>query len=63
MKRSASTNQRSIFEVLELEEARANPETCLHRVEQKTDTDWGPPYGVRMTWTCEACKRVRGRVG
>jgi len=38
-----------------------NPEMCAHRDELKTDTDWGSPYGVRMTWTCLACGHVRGR--
>jgi hypothetical protein len=27
----------------------------------KTETDWGPPYGVRLTWTCAACGEIRGR--
>lgn len=38
-------------------------DTCLHREEERTETDWGPPYGRRMTWTCRACGEVRGRVG
>lgn len=43
------------------ETGKVNPETCVHRDELDTDTDWGPPYGVRMTKTCLACGQIRGR--
>lgn len=29
--------------------------------EAATETDWGAPHGVRMTWTCRACGEIRGR--
>jgi len=54
-------DQPSLFDVIERDEMREHPERCIHRTEQKTDTDWGPPYGVRMTLTCDACGRIRGR--
>jgi len=37
------------------------PENCPHKNEEKTETDWGKPYGVRMTWTCRDCGKIRGR--
>jgi len=36
-------------------------EKCPHLTEEMTETDWGPPWGLRLTWTCKRCKRVRGR--
>lgn len=51
----------SLFDVIEIEEAKEDPKSCQHRHEEKTDTDWGKPYGLRMTWTCLACGHVRGR--
>lgn len=36
------------------------PPEC-HHVEDRTETDWGEPYGVRMTWTCRHCGGIRGR--
>lgn len=50
-----------LFDLIEQDIAQENPENCEHKKESKTMTDWGPPYGVRMTWTCDACKRIRGR--
>lgn len=37
------------------------PENCKHRDEEKSETDWGLLYGVRMTWTCRDCGHIRGR--
>lgn len=49
-----------LLDLVEIEDAKRDPDTCEHRHEVKTETDWGPPYGIRMTWTC-ACGRIRGR--
>jgi hypothetical protein len=51
----------NLFDVIEIEIAKENPANCKHVKWKKTDTDWGAPYGVRMTWTCETCGLVRGR--
>jgi hypothetical protein len=51
-----------LLDLMELEDDRAKLTECLHRQEQRTFTDWGPPYGIRMTWTCVACSHIRGRV-
>lgn len=50
-----------LFDLIEKDIAQENPANCKHVKEEPTETDWGPPYGVRMTWTCKACGRVRGR--
>lgn len=34
---------------------------CTHPKEDKTETDWGGTVGLRMTWTCQTCGKVRGR--
>ena len=56
----------NLFDIIEKEEDKERtPEElqkiCTHTSEEKTETDWGPPYGLRMTWTCTRCKRIRGR--
>ena len=33
---------------------------CPHKFAD-TMTDWGMPYGVRRTRTCELCGEIRGR--
>jgi hypothetical protein len=48
----------------ELRDRRAR-RSCIQGEHQwmKTETDWGPPFGVRLTWTCAkpGCGEVRGR--
>ena len=51
---------KDLFDVIEIEAARLDPASCRHVREEKTETNW-LGYGVRMTWTCAACGRVRGR--
>lgn len=58
----AKKSQASLFEVVEIEEDKEK-KVCPHRHEIETDTDWGAPWGVRMTATCKACGSVRGRTG
>jgi hypothetical protein len=55
-----------LFDIIEQEEDKEKTKeqlqaVCPHRVEEKTDTDWGPPWGLRMTFTCVRCGRIRGR--
>lgn len=67
--------QASLFDILEVEEAKLLPE-CPHprwghchplrleggeHREQKTETQWPGEAFNRLTWTCEACGRIRGR--
>lgn len=66
MKQRHDTHTLDLFSVVEIDvvPARQAPldlKFCLHKVELKTETDWGAPWGVRMTWTCRDCQRVRGR--
>jgi hypothetical protein len=51
----------SLLDVIEAEEVAENPELCVHRDWQKTETDWGGRIGWRLTWTCPLCKEIRGR--
>lgn len=46
----------------DVESPKRREEDCAHQREEKTETDWGPPYGLRLTWTCHDCGRIRGRV-
>lgn len=55
------TKQPTFFDALEIEEDR-EAETCPHRHEHKTFTVWSGEHFDRLTWTCDACGRVRGRV-
>ena len=52
-----------LLDIIEIEEAKEDPKLCKHTHEKKTFTIWpGFPDDERMTWTCEACGRIRGRV-
>ena len=51
----------SLFDVIEEEEAREDSAKCLHRKENRTETVWQGDTVVRLTMTCDICKRVRGR--
>lgn len=61
MTRKARQQGPGLFDQIEIEDARAEPEKCRHQYESKTDTYWGSKYGWRMTWTCLACGNIRGR--
>lgn len=63
MRDKKDTRTMSLLDFVDADEetGKVNPETCVHRDELDTDTDWGPPYGVRMTKTCLACGQIRGR--
>lgn len=38
------------------------PADCARGCDEvKTETDWGEPWGWRMTWTCRRCGKIRGR--
>jgi hypothetical protein len=51
-----------LFDLLEQEERKENPEAqCSHRREKFTETLWPGHPGVRFTVTCQICGRVRGR--
>lgn len=54
-----ATHGTTLFDLADLKEGKE----CQHLREVETDTDWGPPYGVRMTATCLDCGNVRGRAG
>lgn len=51
----------NLFDLIDREEAKENPDKCEHRQERKTITIWPGENFERMTWTCEACGRIRGR--
>lgn len=50
--------------LLDLMLSDEDPARCLHPVERMTETVWPElgPGDPRMTWTCDACGRVRGRM-
>lgn len=50
-----------LFDLLEQEDVKTNPEVCSHRVERYSETVWPGELKVRFTMTCELCGRVRGR--
>lgn len=52
----------NLFDIIEREEAKERPDDCQHKVEEKTVTVWPGEDFERMTWTCNACGRIRGRV-
>ena len=52
----------SLFDLMDIEDAKARPEECKHFHEEKTETFWKDIQEWRMTWTCVACGRIRGRV-
>lgn len=61
------TSTLDLFDTIEIEAVPArervlvDPKFCAHKAELRTETDWGKPWGMRMTWTCRDCGRVRGR--
>jgi hypothetical protein len=55
-----TSNAPSLFDLFD-EPPKVDPAKCAHKIEEKTETDWGPPYGKRLTWTCTRCGRIRGR--
>lgn len=65
-RRKAPEVHGGLFDAVEIEDDKTLPE-YPHRHEAKTDTVWpgkrGPAGdGLRMTWTCLACGRIRGRI-
>ena len=51
----------SLFDVLDIEEAKADVANCKHPVERATETVWTGEKIIRCTWTCESCNYIRGR--
>lgn len=54
----------SLFDVIEREEAKdeAKKGECSHKFEKPTLTIWPGENFERMTWTCEMCGRITGRM-
>ena len=52
----------NLFDLIEIEEAKEDPDNCQHTHEEKTFTVWPHLPDERMTFTCKACGKVRGRV-
>jgi rubrerythrin len=54
----------NLLDLMEAGEPKPKQADCRHPRDrqEKTNTDWGSPYGVRMTWTCRDCGYVTGRV-
>lgn len=51
-----------LFEIADIAEAREKPPAeCRHQYEEKTETIWPGETHLRLTWTCKACGRIRGR--
>lgn len=53
--------ERSLFDLLDEEDARSNPQQCEHRQERRSVTVWPGEVKERLTMTCTLCERVRGR--
>ena len=51
----------NLFDLLDVEDAKAIPTACPHRFEAPTVTIWPNETTERLTMTCVACGRVRGR--
>lgn len=51
----------SLFDLFEPME-KTDPAKCKHRHERKTFTVWPGETWDRLTWTCEDCGRIRGRI-
>jgi hypothetical protein len=50
-----------LFDLIDIEEGRSKPEECPHKFEDETFTIWPGEDFERMTYTCKACGRIRGR--
>lgn len=62
MAKKPAQDEFNLFDVIEKEEAKDKPESCSHRREIPTLTVWEGETCQRMTWTCEFCGRIRGRM-
>lgn len=53
----------SFFDIIEAEDIKANPESCVHPRNKldKTITVWPGETCQRFTWTCQLCGKVWGR--
>ena len=51
----------SLFDVIEIEDDKERGEDCKHTHEVKTFTVWEGETWERLTWSCLACGRIRGR--
>jgi hypothetical protein len=61
-KNKAEDRGPSLFDVLDVANvAEEGAAACEHRSEAKTETVWPGERKARLTMTCAACKRVRGR--
>lgn len=53
---------KELAELIKDDQFRQNlQQNCPHISEEMNETDWGPPWGIRMTWICKRCKHIRGR--
>lgn len=54
-------NGPTLFDILEIETAKAEGAECPHKREKRSETYWRKETFTRLTMTCLDCGRIRGR--
>lgn len=61
MPKDTSYKGLDLFDMVEKEDVKTNPEVCSHKRERHSLTVWPKENFERLTMTCEICGRIRGR--